>query len=71
MKVARVLLCENESCNSSFGGPGPDDGFDESWTDARIHDEALDLGWACLEIMTDERMFCSLKCVAKYIKDNS
>jgi hypothetical protein len=69
MKVARVLLCENESCNNSFGGPGADDGFSEDWTETQIHDEALDLGWVCLEIMGEDRMFCSIKCVAKHIKD--
>jgi hypothetical protein len=53
MKVARVLLCENESCNNSFGGPGADDGFSEDWT----------------ETMGEDRMFCSIKCVAKHIKD--
>lgn len=67
MKIMRVLCCENEKCNSTFGGSN---GFG-NWSDGDIRDEAIDVvGWVMLRVLIDEHMFCSYKCLAQWIKDH-
>lgn len=75
MKVMVLLVCENDSCIQTQGGPN--DGYnvvnDQVRSELRdialeLRDIALDFGWNMITIGTDEHMFCSLNCANKWTK---